>query len=576
MASNRFSRLLKILSGAAADAEDEIFVLEGRLEKFVHFWALVIRQFIRHRCLVRASALSYSTLIALIPLLAVALSLTSVLLKTQDREIFQHAVEQFIASVTPPANIPQNYLVRPTTNSPDSFLVLVTNRVIENGLTNPLAITTESVTNAPEASVVTVSAQKEIAAQVWTFVQNTQSATLGATGVVLLILVAISLLTRMEETFNDIWGVTRGRNWLRQVQVFCTTAMLGPILLIAALSLAGGGHFQATKEYVLQAPVIGKFIFELLPLLVLWIAFTLIYLLIPNTKVKFSAAFVGGAVAGTLWHLNNLFGFLYVSGVVMKSKIYGSIGLVPVFMIGLYFSWVFLLLGAQIAYAFQNRAAYLADRLADNVNQRGREFVALRLMTCLAQRFQNGLRPATLLQLSAELGIPSRLTQSVLRTLAHKQLVTEIAGTDVAFVPARPTENIHAYDILSAMRTGNGQELPLREDSSLAEIYGEFSRIEQAERVAASAISLRTLAERMPVAVALTEPKIVIAAAPAKLSTASPEPFAAEFSDEIEEAPEPVAPEILAEPVKPEVAAAAPVRPARRDVVMPSETEFPL
>jgi hypothetical protein len=164
----------------------------------------------------------------------------------------------------------------------------------------------------------------------------------------------------------------------------------------------------------------------------------------------------------------------------------------------------------------------------------------------------------------------------VLRTLAHKQLVTEIAGTDVAFVPARPTENIHAYDILSAMRTGNGQELPLREDSSLAEIYGEFSRIEQAERVAASAISLRTLAERMPVAVALTEPKIVIAAAPAKLSPASPEPFAAEFSDEIEEAPEPVAPEILAEPVKPEVTATAPGRPARRDVVMPSETEFPL
>jgi membrane protein len=515
MASNRISRLVKILSGAAADAEDEIFLLDGRMEKFVHFWVLVIRQFVRHRCLVRASALSYSTLIALIPLLAVALSLTSSLLKTQDRETFQRAVEQFIASVTPPANIPKTNLVLQATNSGGNLPFEATRNVFKLGLTNALAASA-NVTNAPEASIVTVSAQKEIAEQVWSFVQNTQSATLGATGVVLLILVAISLLTRIEETFNDIWGVTRGRNWLRQVQVFCTTAMLGPILLIAALSLAGGGHFQATKEYVLQAPVVGKFIFELLPLLVLWIAFTLIYLLIPNTKVKLSAAFVGGVVAGTLWHLNNLFGFLYVSRVVMNSKIYGSIGLVPVFMIGLYFSWVFLLLGAQIAYAFQNRAAYLADRLADNVNQRGREFVALRLMTCLAQRFQNGLRPATLLQLSAELGIPSRLTQSVLRTLAHNQLVTEIAGTDVAFVPARPTENINAYDILTAMRTGNGQELPLREDSSLSEIYGEFSRIEQAERAAASAISLRTLVDRLPV-VAAAEPKMIITATQAKL-----------------------------------------------------------
>ena len=92
MASNRFSRLRKIFSGAAADAEDEIFLLEGRLERFVHFWVLVIRQFVRHRCLVRASALSYSTLIALIPLLAVALSVASGFLKTQDEAQFQQAI----------------------------------------------------------------------------------------------------------------------------------------------------------------------------------------------------------------------------------------------------------------------------------------------------------------------------------------------------------------------------------------------------------------------------------------------------------------------------------------------------
>src|SRR5664279_5645459 len=92
MASKRFFRLVKIITGAVAGAEDEIFQLEGRLECFVHFWALVSRQFIRHRCLVRASALSYSTLIALIPLLAVALSITSSLLKNQDEEKFYQAV----------------------------------------------------------------------------------------------------------------------------------------------------------------------------------------------------------------------------------------------------------------------------------------------------------------------------------------------------------------------------------------------------------------------------------------------------------------------------------------------------
>src|ERR1700758_3204066 len=107
MASQRFARLVKILAGAVADA-DEIFQLEGRLERFIHFCALVIRQFIRHRCFVRASALSYATLLALIPLIAVALSVTSSLLNKQGEEKLTQFVEKAVSSIAPPANIPTN------------------------------------------------------------------------------------------------------------------------------------------------------------------------------------------------------------------------------------------------------------------------------------------------------------------------------------------------------------------------------------------------------------------------------------------------------------------------------------
>jgi membrane protein len=561
MANNRFSRLAKILSGAADDAENGIFMLEGRLERFVHFWVRVIRQFIRNRCLARASALSYSTLIALIPLLAVALSVTSSLLKNQGEEQFQRAVEKFVASVTPPA-------------PPGTNLVTVNSNSVAPGTPNAGMETNAVVAavNAPGPSVVNPDAQKEIASQIWRFVQNTRSGTLGATGIVLLIFVAIGLLSRIEETFNDIWGVTRGRSWLHQIQLYSTTIMLGPLLLATALGLAGGSQFQSAKDYIAQTPVIGKFIFDLLPLLVLWLAFTFFYQLVPNTKVKFSAALIGGAIAGTLWLLNNLFGFLYVSRVVMNSKIYGSLGLVPVFMIGLYFSWLILLFGAQIAYAFQNRAAYLQDRLADNVNQRGREFVALRLMTCLGQRFQNGQRPATIFQLSTDLGVPSRLTQSVLRTLAYQQLVTEVAGAEAAFAPARPLETINAYDILLALRTGTGQELPLDEEPALAEIYGEFARIEKAEREAASTISLLALTRRIARPAALPEPPAVVVEK--KIAPAAP------FSE-----PEPATPAAAAVPT-PETLPAlekievspppAEPEPPRHPVAMPSENDFPL
>ena len=576
MVSTRISRLIKILSGAAADAEDEIFLLEGRLERFVHFWVLVTRQFIRHRCLVRASALSYSTLIALIPLLVVALSVTSSLLKNQGEEQFQRAIEKMTSALVPPATISTNV------NASDKHTVtIVTNNfaaATENSGTNEVStnfVAASISTNT--VSVVPISAQKEMARQIWTFVQKTQSGALGATGVVLLIFVAISLLGRIEETFNDIWGVTRGRNWLTQIQLYSTAIMLGPLLLITALGLAGGSQFQSAKDFIAQTPFFGKIIFQLLPLLVLWLAFAFVYMLLPNTKVKFSAAFVGGAVAGTLWHLNNVFGYLFVSRVFTNSTIYGSLYLLPVFMAGIYLSWVILLFGVQVAYAYQNRAAYLQDRLADNINQRGREFVALRLMTSLGQRFQNGLRPATVFQLSTELGIPSRLTQSVLRTLAYTQLVTEVAGVESAYVPARPLETINAYDILRALRTGTGQELPLRDEPALAEIYGEFTRIEKAEREAASTISLLALANRVPLRVALAEPKIIeveeklpeveIISEPKKVE---PAPAVVQTQKKSEPAAEPF--EVAVETPKPIEKTGV-----RRDVVMPDENrEFPL
>jgi len=584
MANQRISRLVKILSGAAAGAEDEIFLLEGRLERFVHFWVLVTRQFIRHRCLVRASALSYSTLIALIPLLAVALSVTSSLLKNQGEAEFQHAIEKLTSALIPPATIGTN-----VTASDKHSVTIVTNSLeagTENSGTNIISTNLVATENSTNASLVPVSAQKEIARQIWVFVQKTQSGALGATGVVLLVFVAVSLLGRIEETFNDIWGVTRGRNLLTQIQLYSTAIMLGPLLLITALGLAGGAQFQSAKDFISATPVVGKIIFELLPLVVLWLAFAFVYLLLPNTKVKFSAALAGGVVAGTLWHLNNVFGYLFVSRVFTNNTIYGSLYLLPVFMVGIYFSWVILLFGVQIAYAFQNRAAYLQDRLADNINQRGREFVALRLMTCLGQRFQNGQRPATVCQLSTELGIPSRLSQSVLRTLVHMQLVTEVAGTETAFAPARPLDSINAYDILLAMRTGTGQELPLREEGTLTGIYGEFARIEKAERETASTITLLALANRVSQFHALKEPKVVkpenqvagaeiiFATEPFPATTAPKDPEPAPGPLLFGKSPKPT-PEKLA--AKPETSQSADSILARREVVMPEENrEFPL
>ena len=485
MAKKPLSRFAKILTGVYTDAESEL----SRLERFAHLCALVIRSFVRNRCPVRAAALSYTTLLALIPLLAVAIGVTSSLLKNEGEEKIYRVIDRLVSNVMPPATLNTNDQAVSLNLSPGMPVALPPANVAAE--TNVVAAGAGDTGGDSRAA-----AQKEAAQYIHKFIQNARSRTLGVVGMLLLVYVAIQMLANIEDTFNDIWGVTRGRNWLLRVVLYWTTITLGPLAIVAALGLTGSLHLQTTRNFVTQMPFIGHLIFQLLPLVVLWLTFALVYQVVPNTRVRFSAAFVGGVVGGSLWHLNNLFGFLYVSRVVSNSRIYGSLGLVPVFMIGLYFSWLILLFGAQVAYAFQNRVAYLQDKLAENINQRGREFVALRLMTCIGQRFQRGQPPVTIQEMSIELGIPTRLAQQVLHTLLAAQLVTEIAGAESAYAPARPLETINAHHILHAMRTGVGQELPSQNEPVRAEVYGEFARIEEAERQAAASVTMLALVNR--------------------------------------------------------------------------------
>jgi len=265
---------------------------------------------------------------------------------------------------------------------------------------------------------------------------------------------------------------------------------------VTAIGLATGPHLEGTRELMSAMPFVSSLLFQFLPVVLLCLTFAAFYMLMPNTKVNWRAALVGGSVGGLLLHLNNLASVLYVSRVVSSSKIYGSLGLVPVFMIGLYFSWLILLFGAQVAYAFQNRVTYLEERQVENINQRGREFVALRLMTTIAQRFDSGKAPPTTSVLGDELSVPTRLARQVLQTLISARLVVETAGIETAYVPSRPLEDISCHDILEAMRASQGQELATRDEPMRAEVLGEFCRIQEAERKAAASVSMLALAHR--------------------------------------------------------------------------------
>jgi membrane protein len=507
-----------LLDESALRSEIEL----SKFQKFVHFWVLVWKSFVRNRCPVRASALAYVTLLALVPMLAVAVSITSSFLKKEGEDRIDQFIVKFVASITPPDLLSTNIVAATTnvtvtvTNTTDLAEQLTdTNQVSVRNLSTGQAATnppptgsnvveiarTSGTTNATvlpsfAQDEKAVAARKEIARRINQFIQNTRSGTLGVTGSVLLIFAAISMLSRIEDTFNDIWGIARGRNWFTRIVLYWGVISLAPLLLIVALGLATGPHLEGTKKLLATMPFIGNFIFQFVPIVVLCLTFALFYVLMPNTKVHWRAALVGGLIGGVLWHLNNVMNVLYVSRVVTNSKIYGSLAMVPVFMVGLYFSWLILLLGAQIAYAFQNRTTYLEERQVENINQRGREFVALRLMTCIGQRFLRGEPPPAVVEMARELCVPSRLIQQIMQTLCAARLAVEAAGAETAYIPARPLETITCYDILLAMRSSHGQELATRDEPARAEVYGEFHRIQEAERLAASSVTMLALANR--------------------------------------------------------------------------------
>jgi len=525
-----FKRIAQISSGSFGSAKEDGVTLESGLskfERFVHFWVLVYRSFVRNRCPVRASALSFNTLLALIPILAVVMSITSAILKSEGEERIKQLIEDFVDQMVPTGELPSSLTNRPMVFGPfrNEAFPAATNLASRSNFvgeanqnasqvevpgsvtaTNAsVVLTTSSISTTPPEDEAPSHAEKvhlkrtvahDAANYIYQFARKSYSGTLGVTGMIFLVLTAITTLTRVEEAFNDIWGVTRGRDWWSRITNYFFTIALGPALIIAAMGLMNGPNFQKSREIIESVPYVQTLLTSLLPIFIICFTFALLYKLVPNTKVDFSAALVGGTLAGLAWHGYNQLGFLLASRAVSANRIYGSLFIIPLLMGGLYIVWLTILFGAQVAYAFQNRVSYLQDRLVENVNQRGREFVALRLMTCIGQRFDGGQAPATIREISAELGIPSKLVQQILRTLLAAGLVVEVTGAEPGYSPARPLESINCHHVLTAMRATHGQEPATRDEPVRIEVLGEFARIQAAEREAAASVTLLALVHR--------------------------------------------------------------------------------
>lgn len=427
---------------------------EGRLRRFLRFCSLVAKGFWSNRCQVRAAALAYTTLLALVPLLGVSLSVASLVFKVKEkesRERLTRQIEQVVTSVAPTLGLED-----------------------QGG-------------NVQRAKVANT---------ILDFADTIQFGTIGVTAMAGLIFVAISLLRTVEHAFNDIWSVTRGRGWFDSIVLYWAAITLGPIVLLVAMTSGYLNALQAPGEWIAAVPGMQILKTSLLPVMLLCVMFAGLFKLMPNTRVSWEAALVGGVVAAMLWWANNKLGALYNTRVVTYSKIYGSLGAVPLFLAGLYFSWTILLLGAQTAYTYQFRNAYLQDRQAERIHQQGREFIGLRFVTEIGRRFSVKEPPIPASELAEHLGVPNRLASSILNTLSQAGLLHEIQGGDTAYVPAMPLEKITIRSVLRALRASQGHEIATPEDETRAAVRAEFDAVLAAEDARAGGVTIAELIRR--------------------------------------------------------------------------------
>lgn len=254
------------------------------------------------------------------------------------------------------------------------------------------------------------------------FITRAGSGRLGTVGAAFLIASAVGLLMNIERSLNDIWAVPRQRPLGQRLAIYWVVLTLGPVLV--GFSVIGTGTFAARLAY--SAVPVSRLALTALPVAFSVVAFTLLYLLAPNAPVRLRSAFAGGIVGAAAWEVAKHAYTFFAARAIQYDAIYGALSAVPVFFLWVYVSWWVVLFGARLAYAVQH--AVTAPTAAILRSPRARELVCARLLAAMAERFLAGEAPATGRGLSRSLGVAEVVAREAIGILESARLVAEVAG----------------------------------------------------------------------------------------------------------------------------------------------------
>jgi membrane protein len=324
--------------------------------------------------------------------------------------------------------------------------------------------------------------QEEVLTQILTYahdlLNSTRGGVIAGVSVVMLLWSAMKVLNHLEQCFNDIWQVEKSRSWKTRISNYLSFLILAPLFLLIYSSIPAFVTSQLddlSAKLTFLAKVSPKIIdlLQLLPYLLVWAVFSLVYLLIPNTRVKPISGILAGVLAGTAYLVVQWALIDFQVGVTRYNPIYGSLAALPLLLLWMNVGWIVLLIGAEYAYAHQNVDLYELEPDYTGISPRFKKVLTLQILHLMVTRFSKGKEPLSAGQFSQQLEIPVLLVQHILNELVETGLVslTKADGSrDPAFQPSRDIHRWTIRYIIDALELHGVNRMPVAETDTLKSI----------------------------------------------------------------------------------------------------------
>jgi membrane protein len=319
--------------------------------------------------------------------------------------------------------------------------------------------------------------QEQIVERVLSFshalLESVKGGFVAGVGLLILFYAIIKILSNIENAFNDIWGIKKSRGLGRKITDYLSIMLIGPVLFILSSSMTVliSSGISKVIEGISYLKIVSPgiaFMLGFMPYIALWILFSFVYIFLPNTKIKFTSGILGGVIAGTLYHIFQ-FGYIHLQiGVAKYNAVYGSFAALPLLFVWMQLSWLIVLFGAEIAFAHQNVETYEFEQDCLNVSRSFKRVLSLWVLHHLIRNFMEGERPWNAAKISHVLEIPSRLVNQILHELVSSGLVSEVKleETTTGYEPAQDPEGMTVKSVMDTLDDFGSHGIPVAKNDS--------------------------------------------------------------------------------------------------------------